>query len=54
MFLTDNALLNYEHMGKGFCPSGYYKGWDDDADHATMNAEKCAIHHNQEDLPIVH
>ena len=48
MFLTDNALLNYEHMGKGYCPSGYYKGWTDDADHAKMNAEKCAIHCNKE------
>jgi hypothetical protein len=35
-------------MGKGFCPSGYYKGWGHDADHATMDAEKCAIHCNEE------
>jgi len=44
----DNALLNYDHMGKGYCPSGYYKGWKADADHATMNAEKCAIHCSKE------
>ena len=35
-------------MGKFVCPSGYYKGWTDDADHATMDAEKCAVHCNKE------
>ena len=35
-------------MGKGYCPSGYYKGWSNDPDHATMDAEKCAIHCNKE------
>ena len=35
-------------MRKGNCPSGYYKGWAMDADHATMDAEKCAIHCNEE------
>ena len=36
-------------MGEGACTtSGYYKGLEDDADHATMDAEKCAIHCNKE------
>ena len=35
-------------MGKGYCPTGYYRGWDLDADHATMDAEKCAILCNEE------
>ena len=49
MFLSaENVLKNYTHMGKGYCPSGYYKGWTDDADHAIMDVEKCAIHCNQE------
>ena len=45
---SENALLHYEHKGKGYCPSGYYRGWVEDADHATMDAEKCAIHCNEE------
>ena len=45
---SPSPLLNYEHMGTGYCSSGYYKGWEDDADHATMDAEKCAIHCNEE------
>ena len=45
---AENGLKNYVHMGKGFCPTGYYKGWEEDADHAIMDAEKCAIHCNQE------
>ena len=45
---TDNALEHYEHKGKGYCPHGYYRGWDDDTDSAIMDAEKCAKHCNEE------
>ncbi len=48
MYLSENALVHYEHMGIGYCASGYYKGWGNDADHATMDAEKCAVHCNEE------
>ena len=45
---SGSALLHYHLMGKGHCVSGYYKGWTNDPDHATMDAEKCAIHCNEE------
>ena len=48
MFVAESALQNYNHMGKGHCDSGYYKGWGNDADQATMDAEKCAVHCNEE------
>jgi len=37
-------LPNYEYKGKGYCHTGYYKGWTNDADHATMDVKKCAAH----------
>ena len=48
MFVAESALQHYNHMGKGHCDSGYYKGWGNDADQATMDAEKCAVHCNEE------
>jgi hypothetical protein len=45
---SENALLHYNHKGKGHCFHGFYKGWTQDADHATMDAEKCATHCNEE------
>ena len=44
----DTELQNYEHLGIGHCATGYYKGWTDDADHAIMDAEKCAAHCDKE------
>ena len=41
-------MQNYEHMGKGFCVHGYYKGWTDDADSNIMDYEKCAAHCDEE------
>ena len=41
-------MQHFEHIGKGYCPSGYYKGNMDDADHATMTTKKCAILCNEE------
>lgn len=38
------ALADFESMGKGYCPNGYYKGWGYDADQNEMDAEKCAKH----------
>ena len=45
---SDNALQHYEHMGTGHCTNGFYKGWNDDADYAIMDAEKCAMLCNEE------
>ena len=44
----DNALEHFAHMGKGYCPHGYYRGWADDTDSAVVDAERCAKHCNEE------